>query len=192
MYYTSEVLPKSRYTHRELERYFWREVGRGEFVSYGSWLRHAIDEGIVIEHEESYTFDDFIEHLTVIVKYDRAAHFVDGHFVDFDDEVMYAGRVPSGKADWEKKWTRNPDPEYGEDGRLYYVGDGKWELVIWTAEKISDEEYYDGVRWEYEGSEYDFNDLKEIYEKADHEEHRHFKRWMHKLEDSGALKRLEK
>lgn len=124
MYYTSEVLPKTRYTHRELERYFWDEVGRGEFISYGSWLRHAVETGIVVEHGESYTFDGFFDNLTLEVVREQG----------FDDEVVYEGQIPTGKAEWERPWGRNPDPEYGEDGRLYYEGNGKWTLVMWTRE----------------------------------------------------------
>lgn len=125
MYYTSEVLPKARYTHRELESYFWDEVGRGEFISYGSWLRHAVETGIVVKHGEPYTFDNFFDNLTLVVRRESDV---------LTSETVYEGPIPTGKVEWERPWGRNPDPEYGEDGRLYYVGDGKWELVIWTAE----------------------------------------------------------
>ncbi len=84
-----------------------------------------------------FSFDEFYKHLSLKVIYQPDDWQDDnGNWVYPDEQVIYNGPIPIGKTEWEPEWEPDPDPEYGEDGRLFYVGEGEWTLVIWTKESI--------------------------------------------------------
>lgn len=59
------------------------------------------------------------------------------------DETLYCGPIPSEPFDtpWAE-WMTEPadDPYIGEDGRLYYEGDGRWTLRVYVTKPYKHEE----------------------------------------------------